>query len=76
MTNGYIRLEECRDHYTFSNGWVHRLGVRIRRYINGNNIWSWSRMPDDRESNFASSSTGAYPTMKRFNFGIKFLFNQ
>jgi hypothetical protein len=30
-------------------------------------------MPDDRESNFASSgSTGAYPTMKRFNFGIKF----
>jgi hypothetical protein len=31
-------------------------------------------MPDDRESNFSSNggATGAYPTMKRINFGVKF----
>jgi TonB-linked SusC/RagA family outer membrane protein len=70
----YIRLKNAEIGYTFDNQWVHRLGVQnLKIYINGNNIWSWSRMPDDRESNFASSgSTGAYPTMKRFNFGIKF----
>jgi len=31
-------------------------------------------MPDDRESNFAGTglaSQGAYPTMKRINFGFK-----
>jgi len=35
----------------------------------------WSRMPDDRESNYASTgnaSQGAYPTVKRFNLGIRF----
>ena len=32
-------------------------------------------MPDDRESNFAGTglaSQGAYPTVRRFNLGIKF----
>jgi len=29
-------------------------------------------MPDDRESNFAGAGgQGAYPTMKRFNLGLK-----
>jgi len=30
-------------------------------------------MPDDRESNFSGGGgSGAYPTMRRFNLGIKF----
>ena len=42
-------------------------------YLNGNNLWVWSKMPDDRESNFAGSGNqGAYPTVKRFNLGVKF----
>jgi TonB-linked SusC/RagA family outer membrane protein len=70
----YIRLKNAEIAYTFDNKWIHHFGVQnLKIYLNGNNIWSWSRMPDDRESNFASSgSIGAYPTMKRFNFGIKF----
>jgi len=33
-------------------------------------------MPDDRESNFAGVGyQGAYPTMKRYNLGIRFIYN-
>ena len=46
----------------------------LKVFLNGNNLWVWSRMPDDRESNFAGTglaSQGAYPTVKRFNLGLK-----
>ena len=72
----YIRLKNVELAYTFTNSWVRRIGLsNLRLYVNGNNLWMWSRMPDDRESNTAGTglaSQGAYPTMKRVNFGIKF----
>ncbi len=70
----YIRLKTAEIAYTFDGKWVNRLGVRnLRIFLNGNNLWVWTRMPDDRESNFSGASyQGAYPTMKRFNLGIKF----
>lgn len=69
----YIRLKNAEIAYTFDSKFVHSLGLKnLRIYLNGNNLWSWSRMPDDRESNFAGGgSQGAYPTMRRFNLGIK-----
>ena len=40
--------------YTFTNGWIKKLGLSyMKLYLNGNNLWVWSRMPDDRESNFS-----------------------
>lgn len=70
----YIRLKNAELAYTFSNELTKRIGVKdLKIYINGNNLWVWSRMPDDRESNFAGAGyIGAYPTMKRFNLGVKF----
>lgn len=73
----YIRLKTAEIAYTWeANSWIRHLGLSsLKVFINGNNLWSWSRMPDDRESNFANTgnaSQGAYPTVKRFNFGIKF----
>lgn len=71
----YIRLKNVEVAYTWRSGWIKKLGLgSMKIYLNGNNLWVWSRMPDDRESNFASggSSSGAYPTVKRFNLGIKF----
>src|SRR5699024_10305987 len=72
----YLRLKNAQIGYTFdANSGVSRsLGVSsIRIYANGNNLLLWTDMPDDRESNFAGggvTSQGAYPTVKRFNFGI------
>lgn len=72
----YIRLKNAEVAYTFTDGWIKKLGLsNFKIYLNGNNLWVWSRMPDDRESNFAGTglaSQGAYPTLKRFNLGIKF----
>lgn len=71
----YIRLKNVEVAYTFTQPWVKKLGVKdLKVFVSGNNLWLWTRMPDDRESNFSSygGATGAYPTMKRINFGIKF----
>lgn len=70
----YIRLKNAEIAYTFNSGWVKKMGLQsVRLYLNGNNLWVWTKMPDDRESNFAGTgwaSQGAYPTVKRFNLGI------
>lgn len=70
----YIRLKNAEIAYTFTGGWIKSLGINfLKIYLNGNNLWLWTRMPDDRESNFSGGGgSGAYPTMRRFNLGIKF----
>lgn len=71
----YIRLKNIEFAYTWNGGWIKKLGLNsLKLYVSGNNLWLWTRMPDDRESNFSSDggAMGAYPTMKRVNFGIKF----
>ena len=70
----YVRLKNAEIAYTFNGGFIKALGLNnLRIFLNGNNLWVWSKMPDDRESNFAGAgSQGAYPTMRRYNFGIKF----
>ena len=72
----FIRLKNIELAYTFTSGWITHLGLSsLKFYINGNNLWVYTRMPDDRESNFAGTgwaSQGAYPTVKRINLGLKF----
>jgi TonB-linked SusC/RagA family outer membrane protein len=69
----YIRLKNAQIAYNFTQPWVHNMGLSyLQLYVSGNNLWVWSRMPDDRESNFAGwGSQGAYPTVRRINFGLK-----
>jgi hypothetical protein len=70
----YIRLKNVEVAYTFTQPWIRKLGIHdLKLYVNANNLWLWTRMPDDRESNFSSNNgaTGAYPTVKRINFGLK-----
>lgn len=70
----YIRLKNAEFAYTFDRNSIGRLGISsLKVFLNGNNLWVWSRMPDDRESNFAGAGNqGAYPTMRRYNLGIRF----
>lgn len=71
----FIRLKNAEISYTFTQPWVKNIGLTsLQVYVNGNNLWVWSRMPDDRESNYAGTglaSQGAYPTVKRVNVGLK-----
>ncbi|RVT74886.1 TonB-dependent receptor [Flavobacterium sufflavum] len=76
----YVRLKNAEIAYTFdgSNSLIKSLGLQnIRVFINGDNLCFWSKMPDDRESNYAGTgwaSQGAYPTVKRFNVGANIIF--
>lgn len=68
----YLRLKNVELAYTFQNDWVKKMHMKsLRLYVNGDNLLLWTKMPDDRESNFSGSATaGAYPTAKRFNIGF------
>jgi TonB-linked SusC/RagA family outer membrane protein len=72
----FLRLKNAEVSYAFKESWVKRWGVSVfRLYLNGDNLLLWTKMPDDRESNFSgSSTTGAYPTVRRFNLGIDLTF--
>jgi len=71
----YLRLKNVELGYTFSNDmrWVRKAGIKnLKLYINGNNLWLYSHMPDDRETNGnIASYQFAYPTMKRLNLGLR-----
>lgn len=72
----YVRLKNAEIAYTWNKGWIRSLGLSsLRVYLNGNNLLTWHHMPDDRESNHSgtgNASQGAYPTVRRFNFGFRF----
>ena len=69
----YFRLKNVEIAYTWTKGWIKKLGFSsLKIYLNGNNLFLITKMPDDRESNFGySGGGGAYPTVRRYNFGIK-----
>ena len=69
----YFRLKNVEVAYTWTKGWIKQLGfTSLKVYVNGNNLFLITKMPDDRESNYGfSGSGGAYPTVRRYNFGIK-----
>lgn len=71
----YVRLKNVEVAYTWSNkSWIKRMGLSsLKLFVSGNNLWMYTNMPDDRESNGSfSGGGGAYPTVKRINFGLKF----
>ncbi len=74
----FLRLRTAEIAYTFNDlGWVKGAGFsNMRIFLNGNNLFFWSQLPDDRESTYSggSATQGAYPTMKRINLGIDLTF--
>jgi TonB-linked SusC/RagA family outer membrane protein len=67
----YIRLKYAELSYTFSQEeWLKKIGLtNLKVFANGNNLFLWTKMPDDRESNTGGNT--AYPTQKRFNLGLR-----
>ena len=64
----YIRLKNAEVAYTFTSNWTKTIGLEsLRIYANGNNLWLWTRTPDDREVN----GNTAYPSVRRINLGFR-----
>lgn len=73
----YWRLKTAEIAYTFDSKWIKSTGLSsLKVFMNGNNIFFWSKLPDDREVAWSggSASSGTYPTVKRINFGIDLTF--
>ncbi len=64
----YIRLKNVEVAYNFTGGG----GTSYKVFVNGNNLFLWSHLPDDRESNGGGETQvrGDYPTFRRFNIGF------
>ncbi len=74
----YLRLQNTEIAYTFNDlQWVKNSGFsNFRIFLNGNNLFFWSQLPDDRTTTYSggSATEGAYPTVKRINLGIDLSF--
>lgn len=70
----FVRLKTAEIAYNFGNlSWVKKAGFsNLRIFLNGNDLFFWSDLPDDRETTYSggSATQGSYPTMKRINLGI------
>lgn len=64
-----VRLKMVELAYRFPSMLCKKLGVDgLKLFVNGNNLYVWTKMADDRD--FGSGNRGTYPTLKRFNFGF------
>jgi len=74
----FIRLKTAEISYSLNDMVrVKKAGfTNLRLFLNGNNLFFWSDLPDDRENTnvFGGETQGAYPTMKRINLGIDLTF--
>jgi TonB-linked SusC/RagA family outer membrane protein len=65
----YVRLKNLEIAYTFKQYWLQSVGISsLRLFMNGDNLFMWTNMPDDREVN--GDLNTAYPTVRRVNLGI------
>jgi TonB-linked SusC/RagA family outer membrane protein len=73
----YWRLKTAEIAYTFNSKQLQKYGLSaLKFFVNGNNLYFWSDLPDDREVAWSggSATNGAYPTVKRVNLGIDLTF--
>ena len=64
--------------YTFKRvGLLKKINCdNLRLFLNGNDLLFWSDLPDARTTTYTggSATNGAYPTLKRVNFGVDISF--
>ncbi len=74
-----LRLKTVEVSYQIPKKVCERMGISgLKVFANGNNLYLWTDLPDDREFNGSNTQEsqyrGDYPTMKRFNFGLNLNF--
>ena len=74
----FVRLQLIELSYTFKKvGLLKKINCdNLRLFLNGNDLFFWSDLPDARTTTYSggSATQGAYPTLKRVNFGIDLSF--
>ncbi|MGC4233509.1 MAG: SusC/RagA family TonB-linked outer membrane protein, partial [Niabella sp.] len=68
-----FRLKTAEIGYALNKAATKFLGLNsLRFFFNGNNLFLWTKMVDDREGAF--DVAGMYPLVKRFNLGVNVRF--
>lgn len=74
----FVRLQMIELGYTFKRtGLLKKINCdNLRVFLNGNDLLFWSDLPDARTTTYSggSATQGAYPTLKRVNFGVDISF--
>lgn len=73
----FLRFKTAEIAYNLPEKWIKGAGLSsLRVFVNGNNLYLWSKLPDDREAAWSggSANQGAYPTPKRINMGVDITF--
>jgi TonB-linked SusC/RagA family outer membrane protein len=69
----FFRLQNTQLSYALPKQWMSKIGMKkIEFYVNGRNLWMWSKMPDDGVG--ANHDISRYPTKKQFNLGLRLQF--
>ncbi len=64
-----VRLKMVEVAYRLPKRALDKIGLKgLRVFFNGNNLYLWTSMPDDRD--YGGNARGAYPTLRHFNLGI------
>ena len=64
-----VRLKMVEFAYRFAPNACKKMGLAgLKVFVNGNNLYLWTKLADDRE--YGGGNRGTYPTLKRFNFGF------
>jgi len=77
LDGSLTRLRAVSISYDIPKTTCEKFGLKkLQVFANGNNLFLWSDMPDDREFNSSgeAQSRGDYPTLKRFNVGLNMNF--
>jgi TonB-linked SusC/RagA family outer membrane protein len=73
----YLRLKTVELAYAFNkkHQWIQSMKIeKLRVYLNGSDLFLWSKLPDDIEGGGRSALYGTYPTVKRINLGVDITF--
>lgn len=66
LDGSFFRLKTAEISYTLDSRWIKQFSLSsLKLFVNGNNLFFWSDLPEDRERSFQG-----YPTMRRVNFGF------
>lgn len=74
VDRSFFRLKNIELGYNLPGKWLQPMNIsQMRVYLNGNNLWTWTKLPiktvDPEQSQFT-----VIPNMKMINFGINIVF--
>lgn len=74
MDRSFIRLKNVEIAYNFPKSLLKPIGMeQVRLYVNGNNLFTWKKMPLDTVDPEQTEEL-VYPVTKMFNFGLNITF--